>query len=66
MTRAQKAKAYNRALASQRVIAEPVICKLKVFRLLQETYRHRRRRFGLGLNLIAGLYNADLQLAQPL
>jgi hypothetical protein len=39
-----------------------VIRRLKVFRVLKETYRHRRRRFGLRLNLIAGLYNADLQV----
>lgn len=38
----------------------PMIRKLKVFRVLKETYRHRRRRFGLRLNLIAALYNHDL------
>jgi IS5 family transposase len=53
-------KAYNKALSSRRVIAEHVIRRLKVFRVLKETYRHRRRRFGLRLHLIAGLYNADL------
>jgi hypothetical protein len=53
-------KAYNRTLARWRAIAEHVIGKLKVFRVLKETYRHRRRRFGLRFNL------PDLQLAQPL
>ena len=52
----------NRELASERVVVENVIRRLKVFRVLKETYRHRRRRFGLRLNLIAGLYNADLQV----
>jgi len=52
----------NRELASERVVVENVIRRLKVFRVLKETYRHRRKRFGLRLNLIAGLYNADLQV----
>jgi hypothetical protein len=54
-------KAHNRSLAKERILAEHVIRKLKVFRILKETYRHRRRRFGLRLNLIAALYNHDLQ-----
>lgn len=56
-------KAHNRALAKERILAEHVIRKLKVWRILKETYRHRRRRFGLRLNLIAALYNYDLELA---
>ena len=55
-------KAYNRALAKERISAEHVICKLKVLRVLKETYRHRRRRFALRPNLIAALYNHDLGL----
>jgi hypothetical protein len=54
-------QAYNRALASQRVLAENVIRRLKVFRVLKETYRHRRKRFGLRVHLLAGLYNHDLK-----
>lgn len=56
----QEQSVYNRTLAKERILAEHVIRKLKVFRLLKETYRHRRRRFGLRLNLIAALYNLDL------
>ena len=33
---------------------------LKVFHILSERYRNRRRRFGLRFNLIAGLYNYEL------
>jgi hypothetical protein len=29
---------------------------------LSERYRNRRKRFGLRLNLIAGLYNYELKL----
>jgi hypothetical protein len=35
---------------------------LKVFRILGEKYRNRRRRFGLRLHLLASLYNLDLKL----
>ncbi len=52
-------QAHNRTLAKERILAEHVIRKLKVWRVLKETYRHRRRRFGLRLNLIAALYNYD-------
>ena len=55
-------RAHNCALASERVIAENVIRRLKVFRVLKETYRHRRKRFGLRVPLLAGLYNHDLQV----
>lgn len=53
-------KGLNHALSSRRVGVENVIRRLKVFRVLKETYRHRRKRFGLRVSLIAGLYNADL------
>jgi hypothetical protein len=43
------------------VVVEQVIRRLKIFRVLAERYRHRRRRFGLRLRLIAGLYNYGLQ-----
>ena len=54
-------KAANRELASQRIFCEHVIGKLKVFRILSERYRNRRRRFGLRFNLIAAIYNLELQ-----
>jgi hypothetical protein len=57
-------KASNSLLASDRVVAEHVIRRLKVFRVLKEVYRHRRKRFGLRLHLLAGLYNADLGKSQ--
>jgi DDE superfamily endonuclease len=53
--------AHNRALASERVLAENVIRRLKVFPVLKETYRHRRKRFSLRVHLLAGLYNHDLK-----
>lgn len=52
----------NRELAKLRVIGEHVHRKLKVFRILSERYRNRRKRFGLRFNLVAGLYNYELRL----
>jgi hypothetical protein len=53
-------KVANRELASQRIFVEHVIGKLKVFRILSERYRNRRKRFGLRFNLIASIYNFEL------
>jgi hypothetical protein len=54
-------KAANRELARQRIYVEHVIGKVKVFRILSERYRNRRKRFGLRFNLIASLYNFELK-----
>lgn len=53
-------KRANRALARERIVVENVIRHLKIFRIVAEKYRNRRRRFGLRFNLIAGLYNFEL------
>jgi hypothetical protein len=53
-------KAANRELARQRIYVEHVIRKVKIFRILSERYRNRRKRFGLRFNLIASLYNFEL------
>lgn len=57
------AKEYNRELAKHRIYVEHVIHCLKIFRILAQPYRNRRRRFGLRFNLIAGLYNRGIDLA---
>ena len=62
LERAQKR--VNRAVARLRVKVEHVIGSLKRFRILAERYRNRRRRFGLRVNLLAGLHNHDL-LVRP-
>ena len=58
LTREQKQ--VNREINSRRVVVEHAIRRLKVFRLLGERYRNRRKRFGLRLNLIAALTNFQL------
>lgn len=54
---------HNRLLARLRVVAEHVNRKLKVFRILAQRYRNRRRRFGLRFNLIAAILNFELTLS---
>ena len=54
-------KTANRELARQRIFCEHIIGRLKVFRILSDRYRNRRKRFGLRFNLIAAIYNLELQ-----
>ncbi|MGQ4646127.1 IS5 family transposase [Lyngbya aestuarii] len=55
-------KKENHKLASERIVIEHVYRRLKIFRILSERYRNRRKRFGLRFNLIAGIYNYELRL----
>jgi len=55
-------KQNNTELASKRIIIEHVNRSLKIFRILSERYRNRHRRFGLRFNLIAAIYNFELNL----
>lgn len=57
-------KQHNRALARLRVRVEHSIRRVKIFRIFSGRYRNRRRRFGLRLNLIAGLLNYELAHSQ--
>jgi transposase len=56
----QKEKQRNRSLARKRILIEHIFRKLKVFRILSEKYRNRRKRFSLRFNLIAAIYNLEL------
>jgi len=53
-------KKENRNLSSERVLNENVIGMLKRFKIVADRYRNRRKRFGLRFNLIAGIYNYEL------
>jgi IS5 family transposase len=55
-------KKFNRTLAKERIVIEHIHRSLKIFRILSSRYRNRRRRFGLRFNLIAGLFNYELDL----
>ena len=54
-------KKHNHDLGSKRILIEHVIRRLKIFRLLGERYRNRRRRFGIRVNLVGGIYNFELK-----
>ena len=58
LTKEEKKK--NHKLSSSRVLVENIIRELKIFRIIAEKYRNRRRRFGLRFNLIAAFYNQNL------
>jgi len=58
----QKEKQRNRTLARKRILIEHIFRRLKVFRILSERYRNRRKRFALRFNLIAAIYNFELNL----
>ncbi len=53
-------KQHNQALARLRLRDEHIIRRFKIFRIFSRRYRNRRKRFGLRLNLIAGLLNYEL------
>ena len=53
-------KRHNYAHSSKRIFVEHAIRRIKVFRILKEVYRNRRKRFGLRLNLIAAIVNMEL------
>lgn len=54
-------KKNNRTLSSERVLNENVIGMVKRFKIIADRYRNRRRRFGLRFNLIAGIYNFEIE-----
>ncbi|WP_249299089.1 IS5 family transposase [Neochlamydia sp. AcF65] len=58
----QEEKKQNQAISSERVINENVIGSLKKFKIISDRYRNRRRRFGLRFNLIAMIYNYEIEI----
>lgn len=54
-------KKQNQQISSSRVAIENIIRELKIFRIVAEKYRNRRKRFNLRMNIIAGIYNLQLK-----
>ncbi|VKS34764.1 transposase-like protein, IS1381 ISSpn7 [Streptococcus pneumoniae] len=52
-------KAYNHALSKERSKVENIFAKVKTFKMFSTTYRNHRKRFGLRMNLIAGIINDE-------
>lgn len=57
----KKEKRINLKLSKVRVTVEHVIGKIKVFRILAERYRNRRKYYDLRMQLICGIYNFELK-----
>lgn len=57
-------KDYNRLLAKERIGIEHINRRLKIFKILGDRYRNRRRRYGLRCNLLAAIYNYELILPE--
>lgn len=53
-------KKFNHEVSGHRVTNEHAIGFLKRFKILAERYRNRRKRYGLRVNLLAGICNFDL------
>ena len=52
-------KAENRCLARVRILVEHLNAKVKVFKIVANRYRNRRKRFGLRMALICGVINFE-------
>ncbi|HEN8878219.1 TPA: IS5/IS1182 family transposase, partial [Streptococcus agalactiae] len=46
--------------SKERIKVENIFAKVKTFKIFSTTYRNRRKRFGLRMNLIAGMINREL------
>jgi len=56
-------KANNKRISQERIFIENVHACLKVFKILANRYRNRRKRFGLRMALICGIYNFQRVIA---
>ena len=52
----------NQAIARERIANENVLAAIKRFKMIADRYRNRRKRFALRFNLIAGIYNWELNM----
>jgi len=57
-------KAFNWRLARERIAIEHVNRQIKVFRIMSDRYRNRRRRHGLRMTLLCALRNSEIKHAK--
>jgi transposase len=50
-------KEYNAGLSRLRVKVENILAKIKVFRILSDRYRNKRKGYSLKINIVAGIIN---------
>ncbi len=56
-------KAYNRALSSQRCLVKHKIGSIKVFKIIGNRYRNKRKRYALKFSIVTGLVNLNHAVA---
>jgi hypothetical protein len=57
----EEEKAFNRQLARERIAIEHVNREIKIFKIMSDRSRNRRRRHGLRINLICAIRNSELK-----
>ena len=57
----QEEKNNNKRISSERIIIENINAKIKVWKIMANKYRNRRKRHGLRMSLICGFYNHELR-----
>lgn len=58
----EEEKAFNHQLSKRRIRIENIFSVLKVFKILGTRYRNHRKRLNLRFNLIAAIYNFELEI----
>ena len=53
-------KSYNHVLSKKRIKVENIFAKVKTFKIFSTTYRNRRKRFRIIMNLISIIINREL------
>ena len=54
-------KAFNRRLARERIAIEHVNRQIKVFKIMSDRYRNRRKRHKLRMTLICAIRNSEVR-----
>jgi len=53
-------KAFNRRLARERIAIEHVNREIKIFKMMSDRYRNRRKRHGIRMTLICAIRNSEI------
>ena len=53
----EEEKEYNQALSRLRVVVEHILGDIKIFRILADRYRNKRKRYDIKFKIIAGIVN---------
>ena len=57
----EEEKAFNRRLARERIAIEHVNREIKIFKIMSDRYRNRRKRHGLRMTLICAIRNSEIK-----